>query len=369
MNKLILRPYVQAYLNKHNKIVSLSRPYIDKGMIRDYELTDVGLEIFQNMNGENSYNDIINIINNKYSGSENETKQILQFLLDEKYIEYKNENMSYEYKKLEEEFERILPIWSQFETDNLNRFEIQKNIMKKKVAIIGCGTVGFNILTNLVATGVQNFILFDKDNVELSNLSRQHSFTRADIGIPKIKVAEKFIKERRENASVITIKSFIEKIEDLEVLKDVDIITVCADYPSYAYIGKIVQEFAFKHDIAICYAGGYRANRGRIYPMVIKNKTICFNCLVNYLEKEFKETGERIKNKDIIVSTTSQMGQYIASIVSFEILKYLSDIIPLTLINKYMVVDFLDYSLTEFPLKADCDCEYCKNIVDVQQID
>lgn len=32
VNKLILRPYVQAYLSKHNKIVSLSKPYIDKGI-------------------------------------------------------------------------------------------------------------------------------------------------------------------------------------------------------------------------------------------------------------------------------------------------------------------------------------------------
>lgn len=366
MDKIVIRPYVQAYLKSQEKIISLSRPYIDKGMILDFELTDVGLEIFENINGENSYSDIINIINNKYPGGEEEAKEIIQFLLDEKYVEYKNEDVSSEHKKLEAEFNRLLSIWSQFETDELDRYKIQENVLDKKVAIIGCGTVGFNILANLVASGVRNFVVFDKDNVELSNLSRQFAFTKADIGIPKVKVAEKFIKDRREDASVIAINSFIETEDNLEIIKDVDIIAVCADYPSYAALGKLVQEFAFKYDIPICYAGGYKANRGRIYPIVKKNKTVCFNCLVNHMDREFKETGKRIKNKDIVVSTTSQMGQFIASIASFEMLKVLTEVMPLTLVNKYLMVDFMTYSIEEFPIEVDPDCQYCKNIEKVE---
>lgn len=87
---------------------------------------------------------------------------------------------------------------------------------EQKVGIIGCGTIGSNIISDLVSSGAQNFILVDNDVVELSNLSRQTLFKIDDIDKKKIDIMKEFIIDRCKNANVILKSVFIQKYEELE---------------------------------------------------------------------------------------------------------------------------------------------------------
>lgn len=133
-------------------------------------------------------------------------------------------------------------------------------------------------------------------------------------------------------------------------------------YLCYYKIARLVQNFGLKNNIAISFAGGYKANQGRIYPLFIPNKSYCFNCLANYLNKKATKLGKRLYNRQIIVSSNAQMGKFISSVVSSEILKYLSGVIEPYVINQFLSINFLNYEIEKHPFVSDDKCEYCKNI-------
>ena len=71
-----------------------------------------------------------------------------------------------------------------------------------KVAIFGIGGVGSFVVEGLARAGVQNFILVDKDVVDITNLNRQLIATHKTIGKPKVEVAKNRILEINPNANV-----------------------------------------------------------------------------------------------------------------------------------------------------------------------
>lgn len=81
----------------------------------------------------------------------------------------------------------------------LNRFSRTEVLIGKvsleklknaKVAIFGIGGVGSYVLEGLVRAGVGNFVLVDKDDVDITNINRQIIATTSTIGKPKVEVAK-----------------------------------------------------------------------------------------------------------------------------------------------------------------------------------
>lgn len=61
----------------------------------------------------------------------------------------------------------------------------QRQLNQAKVAIIGLGGTGGFLLENLLRLGVQDFVLFDSDRFELSNMNRQLLATMDSLDKPK----------------------------------------------------------------------------------------------------------------------------------------------------------------------------------------
>ena len=66
----------------------------------------------------------------------------------------------------------------------------QAKIKAAHILIIGAGGIGCAVIPALAASGVGMLRIVDDDVVALSNLQRQTLFTTADIGRPKVEVAE-----------------------------------------------------------------------------------------------------------------------------------------------------------------------------------
>ncbi len=62
----------------------------------------------------------------------------------------------------------------------------QKKLLKSSVLIVGAGGLGSPIAIYLTALGVGKIGIIDKDNIEISNLSRQIIFQDDDINKKKI---------------------------------------------------------------------------------------------------------------------------------------------------------------------------------------
>jgi molybdopterin/thiamine biosynthesis adenylyltransferase len=69
----------------------------------------------------------------------------------------------------------------------------QKKLKSSSVLIVGAGGLGSVAAMYLAGAGVGRLGIADYDNVDLSNLHRQLLYTSADIGKPKVLIAEKKI--------------------------------------------------------------------------------------------------------------------------------------------------------------------------------
>ena len=85
----------------------------------------------------------------------------------------------------------------------------QKKLLKSSVLIIGAGGLGSPIAIYLAALGIGTIGIVDKDNVEISNLSRQIIFATNDIKKNKSLTA---INKLRKINPDIRLRSFNKKL-------------------------------------------------------------------------------------------------------------------------------------------------------------
>lgn len=68
----------------------------------------------------------------------------------------------------------------------------QPDLLKSKIHIIGCGSVGSTVAENLARFGIENMVLYDFDRVEPHNLANQ-MFSKEDVGTLKTEAVAKMI--------------------------------------------------------------------------------------------------------------------------------------------------------------------------------
>ncbi|AVM65228.1 MULTISPECIES: ThiF family adenylyltransferase [Dietzia] len=113
-----------------------------------------------------------------------------------------------------------------------NPSETQERISAAHVAIIGCGGIGNILSSALVSSGIGYITLIDCDTIEESNLTRQIMFREADVGLPKIDV---LARELRNLNSVTEVRVIHADITDEDVLAEAlphcDFAALSADSP------------------------------------------------------------------------------------------------------------------------------------------
>ena len=104
-----------------------------------------------------------------------------------------------------------------------------EKLHNKKIAIFGIGGVGSFVLEGLVRAGVENFILVDKDEVDITNINRQIIATYSTIGKPKVQVAKERIMEINPNAKVEIHQEFFMPETQGILDNTIDYIIDCVD--------------------------------------------------------------------------------------------------------------------------------------------
>ena len=96
------------------------------------------------------------------------------------------------------------------------------NLSKKSVLILGVGGVGGYVAESLARSGIGTLILVDFDIIDESNINRQIIALDSTIGLKKVDVLEKRIKEINSDINVIKIDKFIDS-ENYTLLFDYEI--------------------------------------------------------------------------------------------------------------------------------------------------
>jgi molybdopterin/thiamine biosynthesis adenylyltransferase len=92
---------------------------------------------------------------------------------------------------------------ARYNRHNLIDWFSQEGLARAKVAVIGAGAVGNEVIKNLALLGVGEVHIFDCDTIEVHNLTRSVLFREADVGRSKAEVAARRAMEMDPNIKAI----------------------------------------------------------------------------------------------------------------------------------------------------------------------
>lgn len=160
-------------------------------------LNEKEVRIFKLINGHNSLNKIVKLSKT----SLNDVSLLLKKFNEKNILTFSKQDKNYQFDRHDLFYDMCF-----------NKENFTKNIiMNKRILIVGAGGIGNNVILLLSRMGFNDFILIDKDIIELSNLSRQFLFNKNDIGKLKIDVLKREILNFDKNSSVLLLNSNFDK--------------------------------------------------------------------------------------------------------------------------------------------------------------
>lgn len=107
-------------------------------------------------------------------------------------------------------------------------FELNR-VMNARVLVIGAGAIGNEVLKNLALLGVGNIFIYDRDTIEMSNLTRSVLFRASDRDKLKSETAARAVKEINPNVNAHWFEGDIRFDLGLGLIRRMDVVIGCLD--------------------------------------------------------------------------------------------------------------------------------------------
>ena len=224
----------------------------------------------------------------------------------------------------------------------------QKKLLKSSVLIVGAGGLGSPIAIYLTALGIGKIGIADKDNVEISDLSRQIIFTTNDV---KKKKSSTAINNLRKINPDIQLQSFNKKLTTKNInhiAKNFDIIVDGSDNFRTRFL---INDYCLKNK-KILVSGAISKFDGQVYTFnFLKKKSPCLRCFIPKMPN----------NPDIdnceYEGILPPLGGIIGSIQANEVVKEILEI-GNSLCGYILIIDALKLTFRKVKLNKRSDC-YC----------
>ena len=224
----------------------------------------------------------------------------------------------------------------------------QKKLSKSSVLIVGAGGLGSPIAIYLAAIGVGNIGIIDKDNVEMSNLSRQIIFNTSDINKSKSLSAIKKIKKLNPN---IKLKSFNKKLSEKNVNEIVKSYNLILDGSDNFRTRFLINDSCLKNK-KILISGAVNKFDGQVYTFnFLKRNSPCLRCFIPSMPSN--PDVDNCEHEGIIGTLTGIIGTIQANEAAKEILG-----IGDSLCGYILIIDALKLSFRKVKLNKRSNC-YC----------
>ncbi|TLX83257.1 MAG: 4-methyl-5(B-hydroxyethyl)-thiazole monophosphate biosynthesis protein [Thaumarchaeota archaeon] len=164
-------------------------------------------------------------------------------------------------------------------------YEGQLKLKSAKVCVVGVGGLGNPIITRLVAMGIGNIRIVDRDVVELSNLHRQTMFDESDIGQVKVEAAAKKLKKMNSDVLIEALPVSVNDYTALDVVEGCDVVIDALDSVNARYsLNKacVAKKIPFVTGAAV----GISGQAFTILPY----QTACYHCLFPALDENSMPT-------------------------------------------------------------------------------
>lgn len=170
-------------------------------------------------------------------------------------------------------------------------------ISQKKVAVFGLGGVGGNACDALARAGIMNFVIFDNDTVNITNINRQLVANTNNLNKYKVDVMEEHLKSINEGIEVIKHQEFYGQNSEFD-FNDIDYIVDAIDTVSSKIL--LIEKANELNIPIVCALGcGNRLDPSKIkYTDIMKTEG---DPLAKVLRYELRKRN--IKHLDVIYST------------------------------------------------------------------
>ncbi len=286
--KSMLMPYV----NESNTGVRFGGNQANIAREIETDTPEELVEFLKLLDGKNC----IDFISNKLQLSTEDVIEILNILYESSVIS-ENDSSIFEFCKEEiEYYSRNIGFfeWIDVNFTYYNYWELQNNLKKSTVLLLGAGGTGAVSAKQLARLGIGNIIVVDYDNVELSNLNRQE-FDYSHVGMKKIYALENIIKRINPFIRFSPVDKFIKSKDDiLELTEEFnpDIIISCIDMPQD--INNILCECTINTNIPWIMGG---------YASTIMNHAVFYKDSPTYRDVLEKTTYNTFDGKSLLDNT------------------------------------------------------------------
>ena len=222
----------------------------------------------------------------------------------------------------------------------------QKKLLKSSALIVGAGGLGSPIAIYLAALGVGKIGIVDKDNVEISNLSRQIIFNTNDIKKNKSSVAIKKIKKINPDLQLYSFKKKLSKKNIDQIAKNFNLIIDGSDNFRTRFL---INDYCLEKK-KILVSGAISKFEGQVYTFNFSKKTSpCLRCFIPKMPNN--PDVDNCEYEGIL----GTLGGVVGSIQANEVIKEILGI-GNTLCGQILIVDMLKLTFRKVKLNKRSDC-------------
>ena len=222
----------------------------------------------------------------------------------------------------------------------------QKKLLKSSVLIVGAGGLGSPIAIYLAALGIGKIGIVDKDNVEISNLSRQIIFNTSDIAKNKSSTAINKLKKINPDLRLYSFNKNLSKKNINQIAKNFELIIDGSDNFRTRFL---INDYCLERK-KILISGAISKFEGQIYTFNFsKKKSPCLRCFIPQMPNN--PDIDNCEYEGVLGTVGGIIGSIQANEVVKEILK-----IGNTLCGQILIVDTLKLTFRKVKLNKRSDC-------------
>lgn len=227
--------------------------------------------------------------------------------------------------------------------DSIFTEDIQKQLLSKKISVIGCGGQGGYILEFLTRLGVNSIYFWDGDKFNLTNINRQYGCTENTIGLNKAKVMKNKLSEINSSIKLFEHTWFFgEKNEDIIEALNCDMIILAADDSYKIEQTREMVRIIIEAGIP-CIDEWLRALGGEISIITNKNLDLFDNNTLIWIQQQ--ELPENEKNA--LLSQTAYRCAAIAAETINQLIQYFSEN-PCASLNSTLYIDMYHHKYNKY---------------------
>jgi len=249
---------------------------------------------------------------------------------------------------------RQMPVWLVL-TPQAHPDETQARLARSRVAILGLGGVGSNVLVQLALAGVESFLLLDPDVVSESNRNRQTPFLAPDLlGTPKVHAAAGWLRANaRLGESNVELVSALLDAASLNTVRKwaPDVVIVAADEPDlFTNLLAVIESMP---EVATLAAGGYFGLTAFAGPLLVPSARPCQDCLTAFFHPPgLRPTHRSVGGSIVTTATMAASISVTASVLYLAGVNYSRN----ALIDSVIEVSGMDGTMRRRPIRRSGCC-------------